>query len=211
MAEFGLDEAYAVETPEDNRRLYAAWAATYEDSFVAAEAYVYHRRVAEIFCSAAVPDDGAVLDVGCGTGIVGVELLQLGISVIDGIDISPEMLAEAERKGVYRRLIEADLTATVDLPDGAYAGLVSAGTFTHGHLGPDALDELLRIARPGACAAIGINAAHFEDLGFRRKLDGCREVGIIDGYELVAAPIYAGDPGDDLDRLAWVAVFTAAG
>ncbi len=30
----GLDEAYSVKTPEDNRRLYAKWAATYESSFV---------------------------------------------------------------------------------------------------------------------------------------------------------------------------------
>ena len=33
----GLDEAYSVKTPEDNRRLYAKWAATYESSFVDAK------------------------------------------------------------------------------------------------------------------------------------------------------------------------------
>ena len=35
----GLDEAYSVKTPEDNRRLYAKWAATYESSFVDAKQY----------------------------------------------------------------------------------------------------------------------------------------------------------------------------
>ena len=204
----GLDDAYAVETPDDNRRLYAAWAGAYEDEFVAAEAYVYHRQVAEIFCASGAPIEGAVLDVGCGTGIVGVELRRLGVSVIDGADISPEMLAEAGKKSVYRRLIEADLTGRADLPDDAYAGLVSAGTFTHGHLGPDALDELLRIARPGARAAIGINSAHFEALGFRRKLDQLRDAGIFGEYELTRAPMYRGKTGDNPDDFTQIAVFT---
>lgn len=210
--EIGLDEAYAVATPDDNRRLYAAWAATYEDGFVASEAYVYHRQVAEIFCAAA-PADGAVLDAGCGTGLVGVELRRLGVSVIDGIDISPEMLAKALEKAgpagpVYRRLIEADLTEPLALADDAYAGVVSAGTFTHGHVGPDALDELLRVAQPGARMVVGINAVHFEVLGFRSKIDDCRDAGLLEAYELIQVPIYAGKPGDDLDHEARVAVLT---
>ena len=36
--DLGLDAAYAVQTPDDNRRLYARWASTYETDFVAANA-----------------------------------------------------------------------------------------------------------------------------------------------------------------------------
>src|SRR5262249_10608568 len=35
-----------------------------------------------------------------------------GVAEIDGVDLTPEMLAVAASKGVYRRLVEADLTAT---------------------------------------------------------------------------------------------------
>src|ERR687883_290517 len=35
-----------------------------------------------------------------------------GVTSIDGVDLTPEMLAQARAKGVYRTLIEADLTAT---------------------------------------------------------------------------------------------------
>ena len=33
--EIGLDDAYSLKTPEDNKNLYAKWAATYESDFVA--------------------------------------------------------------------------------------------------------------------------------------------------------------------------------
>ena len=37
----GLEEAYAVQSPEDNKRLYAKWAKTYESDFVEAKKYRY--------------------------------------------------------------------------------------------------------------------------------------------------------------------------
>ena len=62
------------------------------------------------------------------------------------------MLEKAAEKGVYRKLIEADLTATLPLDDRSYAAVVSTGTFTLGHVGTEAMDE--PDARPGMVAAI---------------------------------------------------------
>ena len=42
-----LEAAYAVETPDENRRLYAEWASSYEETFVVAKAYRYHLHVAD--------------------------------------------------------------------------------------------------------------------------------------------------------------------
>ena len=180
-----LADAYALETPEDSRRLYARWADTYESEFVALNQYVIPDRVAEVFADVARDvaggEAGPVLDVGCGTGLVGVALVRdaagEGVDwVIDGVDISPEMLAVAAAKSrpdgrpLYRQPIEADLTAAVDIADGSYAGVLSSGTFTHGHLGPDALSGLIRFGRPGAVFAIGINAEHFAAMGFADQL-----------------------------------------
>jgi SAM-dependent methyltransferase len=80
--------------------------------------------------------NGPVLDVGCGTGMVGTCLRQAGVDLVDGADISLPMLAEAGNKKtvdgdpVYRNLIPADLTRSIDIPDNQYAALVSAGTIT---------------------------------------------------------------------------------
>jgi SAM-dependent methyltransferase len=169
---YGLADAYAVKTPEDNIRLYADWAGTYDTGFVAHNGYVCHLRVAEQLAQYVSNPTGAVLDIGCGTGIGGVALRHLGFDIVDGIDISAAMLVKAAEKvtaegePVYRQLIQADLTKPVDIASNTYAGMVSAGTFTHGHLGPESLDELWRIAAPGAICAIGINARHYALRGF---------------------------------------------
>lgn len=203
-AGFDLDDAYAVRTPEDNRRLYGAWADSYESGFVEAKRYVYHRRVAELFVAGTSPS-GPVLDVGCGTGIVGAELREHGLTVIDGIDISPEMLELARLKqdrggrAVYRNLINADLTSSLPLADRGYAGLVSAGTFTHGHLGPGALAELLRVAASGARLAIGVNAAHWIDAGFPAWWDAAVARERIAQYRIETVPVYEDSDPANLD------------
>ncbi len=215
-----LDAAYAVESPDDNRKLYARWADTYESDFIAGSDYVYHHQVAAIFVDGFADLGAPVLDVGCGTGIVGEQLRALGVEIIDGIDISPEMLAVARAKvggsgpvqgPVYRNLIEADLTGPIGIDSNRYAGVVSAGTFTHGHLGPDALGELLRVGRPGARYAIGINAAHFEEHGFAERFDRYEADGTIGHYRIVDTIIYGGADEDDLDQVARVAVFDLTG
>jgi len=192
-----LEQAYAVETPDDNIRLYADWAETYDSDFVAANGYVSHLRVAEQLIGHLSEMNGALLDVGCGTGIVGLVLRSNGFSVVDGLDISTQMLAEAGRKktddgeDVYRNLIQADLTQQVSIGSDSYAGLVSAGTFTHGHLGPESLDELWRIAAPGAICSIGINADHYDSKGFREKIAMDVDRQVISNPEFIEVDAYA--------------------
>ena len=158
-----LEGAYALETPADNAAYYRDFAARYDSGFAAETGYVVPREVARLFMAHAGPEHGPVLDIGAGTGLLAEHL---GAFPVDGIDISPEMLAAAGAKGLYRRRIVADLTLPLDLPDASYGGLVSSGTFTHGHVGPVALAELLRVARPGALFCLGINLAVFDEAGF---------------------------------------------
>ncbi len=216
-----LEDAYAVVTPEDNRKLYARWAATYESDFVTDNLYVIPQRVAEVFVDVAghlaehatADADRLVLDVGCGTGLIGQALTRSGGQwVIDGIDISPQMLAESATKlgndgtPIYRRLVAADLTGVVDIADGAYAGILSSGTFTHGHLGPDSLSGLIRFGRAGAHFAIGINAVHYAELGFDECLQRELVAGTICDFEPRVVEMYL--PGSPhFGDTAVVAVF----
>lgn len=192
-----VDDAYGLRTPDDNIALYRDWAATYDTDFIEAEGYVLHLRVAERLLRHRAGIDAAVLDVGCGTGAVGLALRAGGIAAVDGIDISAEMLAVAGNKKmpdgtpVYRELIRADLTQTSDMPADRYAALASAGTFTHGHLGPDCLDVLWRVAAPGALAVIAVRSTHYEALGFAGKLEADAAGGIITEPVLDLVGIYA--------------------
>jgi len=58
-------------------------------------------------------------DLGCGTGRTGAWLLDRGITRIDGIDLTPEMLAIARERAIYGRLAQGDVAAT-GFDDGAY-------------------------------------------------------------------------------------------
>lgn len=187
-----LSAAYALQTPEDNRRLYADWAATYDRDFAAAMAYRLPQAVAAAF--AAAGGTGPVLDAGAGTGLLGAALAELGIGPLDGLDLSPEMLAQARARGLYRHLAEADLTRPpLPCPAGTpYAGVASSGTFTLGHVGPEALDGLLALAAPGAVFALSVNARVWEPAGWPAAL--ARLAGRITALQRRDEPIYAGAP-----------------
>ena len=173
-----LEDAYALETPDDNRNLYRTWASTYDDDFALRNKYVYPKSISSI-CAGLVDTTSqlSILDIGCGTGIVGTCLSELLItSIIDGVDISPEMLEVAQSKiradanPVYSQLFEADLTKPISFADAKYDIAISAGTFTHGHLGPDALINVLSVVRPGGRMVVGINKEHFGANGFKASL-----------------------------------------
>ena len=161
-SDHNLEGAYALQTPEDSIRLYKGWANTYDEEFAAAHGYCLPEQVARSFAEQAGAANAPVLDIGAGTGLVAKHLS----GEIDGIDISSEMLGVAGRKGLYRRRIVADLTASLPIEDASYGGFISAGTFTHGHVGPACLSELMRIARPGALFCLAINARAFDMAGF---------------------------------------------
>jgi predicted TPR repeat methyltransferase len=164
-----LDAAYGLQTPDDNRRLYARWAQTYDSGFAQDMAYELPQRVAEAF--AAAGGQGPVIDLGAGTGLCGAALAVLGIGPLEATDLSAEMLEQARAKGIYVRCFQGDLLDRLPVEDGSYAGAVSSGTFTHGHVGPEALGEVLRVLRPGGLAAISVNAEHWAARGFAAALD----------------------------------------
>ena len=95
-----LDDAYNLVTPGDSRELYAQWATTYDKTFIEDNKYVYPAKIAEVLAQHMPPDRSfCVIDIGCGTGAVGEEVVRIRPkSVIEGVDISPEMLAVAASK-----------------------------------------------------------------------------------------------------------------
>lgn len=200
-----LHSAYALETPDDHKRLYAEWAGDYDDSFATREDYQLHIHTARAFVGAG--GQGPVLDVGAGTGLCGAILAGFGVGPIDATDISAEMLDQAMRKDIYRDAIEADLNQGIPVPRESYSGVVSSGTFTHGHVGPDSLTALLRVARHGAQFAVSINAKHFEAKGFDQTLREL-ERGRIENLQLPMVRIY-GDlaAGPNKDDTAYIALF----
>jgi predicted TPR repeat methyltransferase len=73
-----------------------------------------------------------ILDLGCGTGLVGLAFQDLAVGGrLDGIDISPRMIEAARSRGVYGDLILGDLETVLAQSGISYDLIVSADTMTH--------------------------------------------------------------------------------
>lgn len=203
-----LNAAYALKTPDDSRRLYAEWAGDYDTGFAAREDYQLHVHTARAFVGAG--GQGPVLDVGAGTGLCGAVLADFGVGPIDATDISEEMLAQAMKKDIYRDAIPADVNQGIPALAESYSGIVSSGTFTTGHVGPEAIDQLLRVARHGAILALSVNKRHYAAAGFEARF-AALEQGAIQNLRLTETPIYGSlATGDHRDDIALIAVFEKA-
>ncbi|XDA98959.1 class I SAM-dependent methyltransferase [Sulfitobacter sp. LCG007] len=156
-----LGEVYAAQGSDAVAQSYDAWAESY-DADMAAKGY-RHPAVCLALLSRYLPRGaGPVLDAGCGTGLIGSWLGIVGYPEADGLDLSEGMLAVARRKGVYRALHRAALGMSLPFADGAFAGIVSAGVFTTGHVGPEGLDELARICRKGGAMVVTVKQPLWE-------------------------------------------------
>ncbi|MEM9783784.1 MAG: class I SAM-dependent methyltransferase [Pseudomonadota bacterium] len=204
MPDYDLDRAYDLKGTEDVQRLYGDWATTYDESFGQAWGYVAPRKIAEIFRAETTEGAEPILDLGAGTGLVAENL---GGLTVDALDLSPEMLRIAKGKGLYRTLIEADATKTLPMGDASYGGVISCGTFTHGHVGPECLPELLRIARPGALFCCGTIPAVLDGAGFGSALARLVAAGLIEPVRFREIAIYEGADHDHAQDRGLVMVF----
>ena len=68
--------------------------------------------------------------------------------------------------------------------------MISAGTFTHGHLGPQTLTSLIQLVRVNGWFAIGINAQHFELRGFDAVLRETHDLGVISAVRFFEEQVY---------------------
>ena len=169
----GIDGALHLDGDPDNiKAYYEDWAETYNDDTAATEyngplmaARLLHRELKDA--------NAALLDAGCGTGLVGVELAKLGFNVIDGFDLSESMADLARSTGCYREVLgEIDIMRAAEhYPEPEYDAVLSVGVFTLGHVPPEALRVLLQLTRPGGLLVISTRIQYYDQSGFRELLD----------------------------------------
>ncbi len=165
-----LERVYAAGDREELGRSYAHWVSSY-DVDVMAMGYQLPALVAAVTARHVVPGAGPVLDVACGTGLVGALLQPLGYRPLVGIDMSHDMLAVARARRVYDDLHAMVLGERLDFADGAMAAAVASGVFTAGHAPPDAFDELARVVRTGGTIIVSLRADGDHAAAYRARCD----------------------------------------
>ena len=93
-----------------------------------------------------------VLDLGCGTGLMGTAIRHRADELV-GVDLSPAMLAAAERKRVYDRLVAGELLSFLATEARPYDLILAADVFVYlDDLAPVLRAAVSRLAVSGAAA-----------------------------------------------------------
>jgi predicted TPR repeat methyltransferase len=212
-----------LDDPAAVARQYDDWAQAYDVDLtswrydapqVAARTAVAHRS--------ACGHHGAVFDAGCGTGMVGAALADLGVADIDGLDVSTASIERAAGRELYRHLAAHDLTVLpYPVVDGAYDAVVCVGVMSYLPDTEAVLREFCRLVRPGGAVVLTQREDLWEPRGMEALLDRLRadgtfgSIGVTDpqpympgnpdfgeeiGVRYVTATVGPGRPGPTVDQ-----------
>lgn len=176
MDEKYLKNTYDLTSPQETRAHYQKWAASYEEE-VAEHGYATPGRVADALWERFPKAQEPILDFGCGTGLSGVALHQVGYRVIDGMDPTPKMLEGAAAKGVYRTLMPFEISDPAPLTVGTYTAITAIGVIGAGAAPPETFDMLMQALPNGGLLAFSFNDHTLEDPAYTGRLNEWLDMG----------------------------------
>ena len=155
------------------RQLFDASAMTFDRELVDKLGYAIPREMVDALRTAeegpGCPWD--VLDLGCGTGLVGAEIAASS-RTLTGVDLAPNMIELARARGVYTELHCADLTAALSqAPQSHYDVVTAADVFIYVGKLDAVIPAIRRVLRPGGLFAFSVEACDSSE-GYRLGVMG---------------------------------------
>lgn len=173
QVEFHLAALGRGSTPASAPRAYVQalfddYAEGFEQHLVGTLNYRGHRVLVEMLQRAATGRRvQRALDLGCGTGLCG-PLLKAFAARIDGVDLSAQMLAQAQRLQVYDQLVPADITEHLQGTAVRYDLVNAADVFTYiGDL-DSVFGAVRRVLLPHGLFGLSVEAAP-DDVDFQLR------------------------------------------
>lgn len=111
-----------------------------------------------------------ILDAGCGTGLVGIELKNKGYVNIHGVDFSQKMLDLIPDK-IYQTTELIDLNNPLKYKNNTFDAITCVGTFTYGHVKAHALYEFVRIIKHHGLICFTINEGIYKEYEFDKIIN----------------------------------------
>ena len=164
-----LKTASSFESHTSSEAHYDEWAKQYEQDLVEKWGYVSPQITADAFQPLHPNKHIEIIEYGCGTGLIGQEYQKRGYHIIDGMDISEQMLAGARAKNCYRNIWHGDVTKGTDLQDNIYDAGMCVGSMGAGHVEAEYLTELLRPIKIGGILLIYMNEVFYQKDDFARR------------------------------------------
>jgi predicted TPR repeat methyltransferase len=136
------------------RQLFDDYAEAFDRSLLRGLAYSVPRELAEAVVAASgygPPWD--ILDLGCGTGLIG-SLFAADARSMVGVDLSERMIARSRERGIYSRLICADLLESLErMPPAIFDLVVAADVFVYVGKLDAVMPAVRRVLRPAGTFA----------------------------------------------------------
>lgn len=153
------------------------YAAKFDQHLTQSLGYNVPQRMAELLLQHHRPANARprVLDLGCGTGLVGAALKAMDAELI-GVDLSGGMLQQARARGIYQALLQSDLLPMMQAQtDASFDIVTSADVFIYVGKIDEVVQETRRLLKPGGLFAFSVES--FEPgpqdaLGFKLELSG---------------------------------------
>jgi predicted TPR repeat methyltransferase len=177
--------------PKRVKEFYEDWAKNYNLD-TTGSGYTGPAISAKLLTEFLPPKNAKLLDAGCGTGLVGVELRALGYDSIDGFDLSDSMAEQAAATGAYQQVQGSVdmMRATEKYPHSTYDALLSVGVFTLGHVPPEALKALLKLTRSGGLLLVSTRTHYYDQTNFQQVVDDLIETGQVKLMQLIKDASY---------------------
>lgn len=171
--------AYTLKSSEDAKQMYDRWAEVYDQDLNNGN-YQQPIRCAKALLEQISNKNIKILDVGCGTGLSGLALKELGFQHVDGCDLSQGMLDKAAELEIYKRLFSCNLNEPpIDAENEEFDAVTAVGVFSFGHIMPEAIDELLRVTKTNGIIIIGLNGHYYDEGSLTNKLEILQHEGIL--------------------------------
>jgi predicted TPR repeat methyltransferase len=154
-------------------------------------------------CSHFAREGAEILDAGCGTGLVGVSLSEMGHTSVVGFDLSTGMLQRSAARGVYTELQQGSLLDRLPFDDGRFGSVVSVGVFTLGHVEGAAFAELARVTAPGGHVSITFRDDAVDHLGYRAAQQRLIDNGTWEVAEITEPMALIHEDGEDIMLRVW--------
>jgi predicted TPR repeat methyltransferase len=171
---------------------YDDWATTY-DADLASWSYQAPAVVAGTVLNR-IPAAGSVLDVGCGTGLVGRELRARGyVGRLHGLDLSQASLDLARESGGYDVLERADLQQPLPLEDGSVDAVMCVGVMTYLPDVDSVWREFARVARSGGIVVATQRDDLWHERGCQAVVDRMQDEGVLSSADVTGPAPYLPD------------------
>ncbi len=180
--------------PQNVKQFYEDWAKNYNVDTTSSD-YTGPAISAKLLSQYLPAKDSRLLDAGCGTGLVGMELQALGYDHVDGFDLSDSMAEQAIATGAYQQVLGGIdmMRAAENCVDTSYDAILSIGVFTLGHVPPEALLVLLQLASPGGLLLISTRTHYYDETNFQLVIDDLIDSGQIELLQVIRDAPYNND------------------